>query len=192
MTTVRALIAIAVKRHWNIYQLDVNNAFLHGDLHEEVYMQPFPDLELPEYVLVCKLNKSLYGLKHAIKQRYVKLSDALRSRGYTHSLIDYFLFFRKKEASTVFIVVYVDDILLTGTNIEEINNLKELLHNQFKIKDQGKLHYFLGLKILYTAMGVIISQRKFALDVLKEYQCTQFSSFTSPLDATIKLRDNEG
>lgn len=88
--------------------------------------------------------------------------------------------------------MYVDDILLTGTDIEEINNLKELLHNQFKIKDQGKLHYFLGLKILYTAMGVIISQRKFALDVLKEYQRTQFSSFTSPLDATIKLRDNEG
>ena len=155
-------------------------------------MQPLSGLELPDSSLVCKLNKSLYGLKQTSRQWYAKLSDALRSRGYTHSLNDYSLFYRKKESSIVFIVAYIDDIFLTGTDIEEINNLKEFLHNQFKIKDLGKLHYFLGMEILCTAMGVIISQRKFVLDLLKEYQCTQISSFTSPLDATIKLRDNEG
>ncbi|XP_069146051.1 uncharacterized mitochondrial protein AtMg00810-like [Solanum lycopersicum] len=155
-------------------------------------MQPLSGLEIPDSSLVCKLNKSLYGLKQTSRQWYAKLSDALRSRGYTHSLNDYSLFYRKKESSIVFIVAYIDDIFLTGTDIEEINNLKEFLHNQFKIKDLGKLHYFLGMEILCTAMGVIISQRKFVLDLLKEYQCTQISSFTSPLDATIKLRANEG
>jgi len=92
----------------------------------------------------------------------------------------------------VFIAVYVDDILLTGTDLEEIDSLKGFLHNKFKIKDLGKLHYFLGLEILYTDAGLLISQRKFVLDLLREYHCSEYSSLSSPLDATVKLKANEG
>nr|XP_016475727.1 PREDICTED: uncharacterized mitochondrial protein AtMg00810-like [Nicotiana tabacum] len=70
--------------------------------------------------------------------------------------------------STVFVAVYADDVILTGTNLEEITELKALVHNQFRIKDLGKLHYFLGLKILYKGDGVLICQRKFTMDLLKE------------------------
>ncbi|XP_019246410.1 PREDICTED: uncharacterized protein LOC109226062 [Nicotiana attenuata] len=142
--------------------------------------------------LVCKLNKSLYGLKHATWQRYYKLTEVLCSRGYVYSLNDYSLFYKKTEYSTIYIVVYVDDVIVTGTDLSEIVQLKHFLHDQFKIKDLGRLHYFLGLEVLYTADGVIISQRKFALDMLKEFDCISYSSLSTPFDPNEKLRAKEG
>nr|XP_016486849.1 PREDICTED: uncharacterized mitochondrial protein AtMg00810-like [Nicotiana tabacum] len=85
-----------------------------------------------------------------------------------------------------------DDVIITGTDLSEITQLKCFLHNQFKIKDLGKLYYFLGLEVLYTGNGVIISQSKFALDSLKEYDCLSYSSISTPLDPNEKLRAKEG
>lgn len=85
--------------------------------------------------------------------------------------------------------MYVDEFVVTGADIMEIEDLKVFLNNSFKIKDLGKLHYFMSLKVLYKDDGVIISQRKFNLDLLKEYQYMDYSSFTGPLDPTVKLND---
>ena len=126
-----------------------------------------PGLVTPHKNLVCKLNKSLYDLNQASRQWYEKLTEALHTRGYVHSLHDYSLFYRKRGASNVSLGVYVDDILLTGTDTAEIDELKRFLDNQFKIKDLGKLHYFLGLEVLYKDDGILISQRKFVLDISK-------------------------
>ncbi|XP_015159271.1 uncharacterized mitochondrial protein AtMg00810-like [Solanum tuberosum] len=151
-----------------------------------------PGLTVPNTGMVCKLNKSLYGLKQASRQWYEKLTEALNTRGYTHSLHDYSLFYRKRGTSIVFLGVYVDDILLTGTDIDEITELKKFLHHQFKIKDLGRLHYFLELEILYKDDGILISQRKFVLDLLKEFSCDHSTPLSSPLDPNVKLRANEG
>ncbi|XP_019263195.1 PREDICTED: uncharacterized protein LOC109240958 [Nicotiana attenuata] len=136
MTIVRSLIDVAVKKAWHMSQLDVNNAFLHGDLNEEVYIEVPQGLALDNSELVCKLNKSLYGLK-ASKKWYAKLTEALCSRGYAHSMYDYSLLYKKTENSTVYIAMYVDDIMVTGTDIMEIEELKAFLNDNFKIKDLG-------------------------------------------------------
>lgn len=192
MTTIRTLQSLATKKGWPLYQLDVNNAFLHGDLKEEVYMKLPPGLSVDQEGLVCRLKKSLYGLKQTSRQWYDKLTESLCSRGFVHSASDYSLFYRKNEKSLCFVVVYVDDVIITGTNMCDIQDLKRFLHYQFKIKDLGKLHYFLELEILYTTDGALISQRKFAADLLKECDCLNYTKFSSPLDSTVKLYADKG
>ena len=94
--SVRCLLALAAARGWSIHQMDVNNAFLHGDLHEEIYMSPPLGLRRQgEENLVCRLHKSLYGLKQASRQWFAKFSEAIQSAGYAQSRADYSLFTRK-------------------------------------------------------------------------------------------------
>lgn len=132
MTTVRTLISLAMKKGWSIYQLDVNNAFLHGDLNEEVYMSLPQGLVVDNKNMVCKLKKSLYGLKQASRQWYEKLASSLCSRGYIHSDNDYSLFYKKEVGTLVLGVGYVDDMILTGIDPKEITSLKAYIHENSK------------------------------------------------------------
>ena len=158
MTTIRALIATTAKNNWNMHQLDVNNAFLHGDLDEEIYMKPPPGLDLPNSNQVCKLQKSLYGLKQASRQWYAKLSSALRDKGYQHSKNDYSLFYKTMGNSVTYVAIYVDDIMVTGNQEEEISQLKSFLDSKFKIKELGLLNFFLGIEVLYP---LLLSMQEF-------------------------------
>jgi len=114
MTTIRVLISIVASQNWSLYQLDVNTAFLHGDLNEEVYMQPPPGLILSAPNHVCKLQRSLYGLKQESKQWNTKLTETLISSDYTQSKADYSLFTKKSINGFTVILVYVDDLVLGG------------------------------------------------------------------------------
>lgn len=187
MTTVRTLLRVVIKKGWGIYQLKINNAFLHGDLHEEVFMEIPQGLEVDSPGLVCKLKKSLHGLKQASRQWYDKLTETLCTKGFIHSTSDYSLFYKVTPSSTVFVAVYVDDIILTGTDFQKIQDLKSFLYLQFKIKDLGRLHYFLGLEVIYQDAGLLISQRKFIMDLLKEFDCLGYSPVSSPLDSSAEL-----
>ena len=170
LTTLRLLLVVATANDWYLKQLDVNNAFLHGDLHEEVYMQPPPDLSVPTSQHVCKLQRSLYGLRQAGRQWYAKLSSFLISHNYILSSVDHSLFLKQdtNNIKLTAIIVYVDDLVLTGNNIEEINHITATLHQQFKIKNLRDLTYFLGLEVARNNSGLHLNQRKYVLDLLHE------------------------
>ena len=115
--TVRVVLSLVVMNQWKVRQVDVNNAFLNGELTEEVFMcQPegFFDNQKPSYV--CKLHKSLYGLKQALRAWYDKLKNCMLHWGFVNTSLDSSLFIRRSSTSLILILIYVDDILITGPN----------------------------------------------------------------------------
>lgn len=140
--------------------MDVFNAFLQGDLIEEVYMKlpkGFYSSEKGEN-LVCRLVKSLYDLKQASRQWNAKLTDALLNSGYQQSHRDYSLFTKKKGSGLVIILVYVDDLLITGNDTALIEEAKHTLHSHFRITDLGELKYFLGIEFMRSKEGILMNQ----------------------------------
>ena len=147
--TIRLVISIAVTYKWPIKQLDVQNTFLHGDLHENVFMiqpQGYVHPQYPNHV--CKLHKSLYGLRQAPGSWFSKLSTKLLSLGFSESKADTSLFVLQKFNSVIYIFIYVDDILITGSSASVINNIIHSLQTTFAVKDLGSLAYFLGVEAL--------------------------------------------
>ena len=191
MTTIRTILALAAARKWSLYQLDVNNAFLHGDLYEEVYMKMPEGIPNP-HNQVCKLQKSLYGLKQASRQWHSKLADFLKNQGYIQSKNDYSLFLKPTQQNITIVAVYVDDILITGSDTAEIQSLKHSLHAAFGIKDLGSLHYFLGFEVSHLPEGVSLTQRKFTQDLLKESGHLHTRPTATPLPVNCKLLPDAG
>jgi hypothetical protein len=188
--SVRCLLALAAARGWSLHQLDVNNAFLHGDLHEEIYMSPPPGLRRQgEEHLFCRLHKSLYGLKQASRQWFAKFSEAIRSAGYEQSKANYSLFIRKQGKSFTALLIYVDDILITGNDPVSITDIKKFLHNKFHLKDLGKLKYFLGIEISTSRTGIFISQRKYALEIIKDAGLLGAAPINTLMERGLKLSD---
>ncbi|BBN70142.1 RmlC-like cupins superfamily protein [Prunus dulcis] len=189
MITVRCLLALAAAQDWSLHQLDVNNAFLHGDLHEEIYMSPPPGLQRQGENLVCRLNKSLYGLKQASRQWFAKFSTAIQTAEYVQSKADYSLFTCRNGKSFTALLIYVDDILITSNDLKAISTLKKFLHSRFRIKDLGDLKYFLGIEVSRSKRGISISQRKYTLEILKDGGILGAKPVNFPIEQNIKLSD---
>lgn len=168
MTTVRTLLRLVAAKQWEIYQMDVNNAFIHGDLEEEVYMKLPPGFRHTHPGKVCRLRKSLYGLKQAPRCWFKKLSDALLRFGFVQSYDDYSLFSYTKKGLEIRVLIYVDDFLITGNDAYMIQKFKDYLSRCFSMKDLGKLKYFLGIEVSRGPDGIFLSQRKYALDIIAE------------------------
>jgi len=115
---------------------------------------------------VCKLKKSLYGLKQASRQWNLELTKFLIDLGFTQSKQDYSLFTRSDEGKFLVVLVYVDDILITGSDGGGIVSVKAALHKAFTIKDLGEARYFLEVEISRSAKGILVNQKKYILDIL--------------------------
>ena len=160
MATVHAIIAVAASKNWVLHQMDVKNAFLDGDLQEEVYMeqpQGYEDERHPHYV--CKLKKALYGLKQAPRAWHARIVSYLVSIGFYMADADHSLYVRKNEHGIVIICIYVDDLIVGGDNEDEIAHVKTLMKQEFDMKDLGELRYFLGIEIVRTKEGIWLSHR---------------------------------
>jgi hypothetical protein len=146
--TVRTVLTLAHSQDWPIHQLDVKNAFLHGTLTETVFCsQPtrFADSVLPDHV--CKLNKSLYGLKQAPRAWYSRFATYLFSLGFTEAKSDTSLFIFRRGTDTVYLLLYVDDIVLTASSPQLLHRVIEARKKEFAMKDLGPLHFFLGVAV---------------------------------------------
>ncbi|CAH9090143.1 unnamed protein product [Cuscuta epithymum] len=191
LVTVRCLLAIAAKRNWIVHQLDVNNAFLHGDLSEDVYMCIPQGFLKSGDTRVCKLQKSLYGLRQASRNWHQKFTQALHGIGFRQSRADHSLFIFQQGPITTFALIYVDDVILAGNNAPHISTVKGYLDTQFSIKDLGKLKYFLGIEVARSPDSFILSQRKYTLDILEESGFLAGRPCSFPMEQNLKLRPDD-
>ena len=168
MTTVRIFLQIAASRNWEIHQMDVHNAFLHGDLKEEVYMRPPPGFKGFDKNKVCLLKKSLYGLKQAPRCWFEKLSSPLVKYGFTQSLSDYSLFIMDRGTDYIQVLIYVDDLVVSASKPSLLASFKDYMNRCFRMKDLGISKYFFGLELAHSPLGIYLCQRKYALGIIEE------------------------
>lgn len=171
----------------------MTNAFLHGDLNEEVYMmQPPGFVAEGESTKVCKLIKSIYGLKQSPCAWLEKFSTILATIGFSTTASVYSFFVQKTATGCAMLIVNVDDIIITGSDIKEIGKTKEDLKSKLNIKDLGQLQYFLGIEVLRSDEGILLCQKKYAMDMLKEAGLLEAKHVKTPPKTSVKLEPNEG
>ncbi|CAL0330266.1 unnamed protein product [Lupinus luteus] len=192
MTTIRVLLCLASIYNWHLHQLDINTAFLHGDLKEFVYMKAPQGLQVSNSRIVCKLQISIYGLKQASRQWHDKLNNILLQIGYTKSFAGHSLFVKNTNNGCTAILVYIDDLVLTGNDIKDIMNTKTILHDKFSIKDLGELKFFLGMEVARSKRGIILYQRKYTLDLLEETGFLGAKPASTPMEYNNNLHSQSG
>jgi hypothetical protein len=185
--TIRMVISIALVHKWSIRQLDVKNVFLHGFVSEDIYMEQPPGAADPQYPShVCKLRKALYGLKQAPRAWFDRFSIFLLQYGFFCSLADPSLFIFHSNSDTLILLLYVHDILLTGSFAPLVTNLIQLLSFEFAMKDLGPIHHFLGIEITQTLEGLHLSQSHYALTILERAGMVDCKPMSTPLEAKTK------
>lgn len=191
MTTIRTLIAVASVCRWRISQMDVKNAFLNGDLHEEVYMTPPPGVQ-HQPGQVCRLRKALYGLKQAPRAWFEKFSTVITSLGFHHSDHDSALFVKCTNAGRILLSLYVDDMIITGDDSDGIAYLKSELARCFAMKDLGTLRYFLGIEVACSPKGYLLSQSKYISELFERARLTDNRVVDTPIETNARYSPSDG
>lgn len=194
-TSIRMIMALAVKYNLIVHQMDVITAFLNGQLDEDIYMEKpesFDDIFGTSNDKVLHLKKSLYGLKQSGRQWYRKLDEALQKLGLKPIQSDPCIYFKKEKKETTIIGIYVDDLII-ASNASSMDNLKSMLKREFEMKDLGPINYCLGIEFKQNLKNntITMSQQKYVTDVLKRFKMEGCKPITTPLDANSKLRRPE-
>ena len=192
IATIRTLLAFAVYFNWEVHQMDVKTAFLNGELTEEIYMEQ-PEGFQSGTNKVCRLKKSLYGLKQASRTWYQCINDYLLSVGFNRCSADDSLYIMFDKNEQVIIVLYVDDTLIFGSNVAIIQRVKLKLMEKFEMTDQGKAHFCLGIQMERHSCDVIrINQAQYLRQVLTQYGMAECHIRATPMDkAQVKPSGNK-
>ncbi|CAL8993798.1 unnamed protein product [Prunus brigantina] len=187
--TIRILLSLAANLDWPLHQFDVKNAFLHGDLEEEVYMDlpPGCNFTRDKGNQVCKLKKSLYGLKQSPRAWFGRFTKSMKFFGYTQSNADHTLFLKRDGKKLTAPIVYVDDIVVIWKRHGRAIETTKYLSREFEMKDLGDLKYFLGIEVARSANGICLSQRKYVLDLLAETGLLGCKPADTPIEMNHKL-----
>ena len=194
VTTFRLMLALAKVLELEIHQLDVDSAFLYADLDEDVYVKPPPGMDVKQgYCL--KLLKSLYGLKQAPRNWNKNIVDYIKSIGFKQCVLDNCLFVKTVGEETYLISLYVDDILIAGSDPSKIAQIKSEFTSRYEMKDLGELNYYLGMKVTRTAEYIQLDQHRYTLDILEKYNhlLKEFTNknYATPMEKDLKLRKSE-
>uniref|UniRef100_A0A2N9FB11 Integrase catalytic domain-containing protein n=1 Tax=Fagus sylvatica TaxID=28930 RepID=A0A2N9FB11_FAGSY len=174
--------------------MDVKNAFLNGELTEEVYMQLPPGFSQPPGFSpkVCRLRRALYGLKQAPRAWFAKFSSTISQHGFSASSYDSALFFRRSDHGITLLLLYVDDMIITGDDVQGIQDLKRFLGQHFEMKDLGPLSYFLGLEVSSSSDGYYLTQAKYTSDLISRAGITDSKIVDTPIEYNNRLNTHDG
>jgi len=188
MNTKQTIISLVASYRWELHQMHVKSVFFNGDLRKEIYMQqPHGFIIVETSSLVSRLNNSLYGLKQAPRASYDKIDTYLLKNGFKWC-ISYLNLYVNNFGDEFFIVVlYVDDIIITSSQMESIHELKNNLKNQFEMADLDILHYFLGLQIWHMSDGIFFSHPKYATYLFSWFHMIHCNPSPTPLHTNVKL-----
>jgi hypothetical protein len=187
------VLSLALSRRWPVHQLDVKNAFLHGTLTKTVYCQQssgFEDSAHPDYVY--RLNKSLYGLKQAPRAWYSRFATYLLSLGFAEAKSDTSLFIYQRGSNTTYLLLYVDDIILTASSTGLRQRIVSALLQEFVMKDLGELHHFLGMHVQHCGDGLLLSQEQYMLEILDRAGMAECKLCSTPVDTNSKMSATDG
>jgi Reverse transcriptase (RNA-dependent DNA polymerase) len=188
LNIVRVLLPLAANMDWPLHQFDVKNVFLHGEIKEEIYMDLPPGFGYsgPKNAM-CKLKKALYGLKQSPRAWFGIFSGAMKKYGFDQCDSNHTLFIKRKGDKLTMLIIYVDDMIITGNDEEEMHRLEEKLSQEFETKNLGRLKYFLGIEVMRSEEGIFLSQRKYVLNLLKELGMLECKPTDSPMVPNTKF-----
>lgn len=193
-SSIRTLLSFAIQNNLHVHQMDVVTAFLNGHLEEEIYMeQPEGYIKPGEEHLVCKLKKSIYGLKQSPRCWSKTFTGFMMEVGFKQSTSDPCVFVRSREELEI-LAVYVDDLILITESTESMNELKMALEDRYKMKDMGELSYILGVSVIQDKEKncVFLHQKHYIEAMLQKYGMDNANPVATPADVNVKLKKSDG
>jgi len=188
METVRLLLALAAHRGWQVHHMDVKSAFLNGDLAEEVYVHQPPGYIDPDGEhKVLRLRKALYGLRQAPRAWNAKLDASLASLGFERSPLEHAVYKRSSGTATLLVGVYVDDLIITGTDANDIDAFKDQMHELFEMSDLGLLSYYLGIEVRQEAGTITLCQSAYVGKILEAAHMADCNACHTPMENRLQL-----
>nr|CAD1838543.1 unnamed protein product [Ananas comosus var. bracteatus] len=193
LDTIRMTLALATQQGWKVYQLDVKSAFFNGVLQEEIYVEQPEDFVTPgQEEKVYLLRKALYGLRQAPRAWYSKMDEHLLGLDFKKSLSESTLYVKNNVSYLVVVSLYVDDMLVIGSNSDQITAFKQEMMKRFEMTDLGEMSYFLGMEVRQTQNEVFICQNKYLKEILKRFNMEECKSVNTPMGQKEKLQKKDG